>query len=296
MIIDYNKSSAAAASGGKAVKSSRYCSLTKQVTFLWHCQRLKWVLSFISGRSRDHENSFVMCFMGATTDDERFFHWKPSTRPKTSGVEWRTPKKSGEIIAFMSTLIVILLCFIELRRPENNHFKNLTNYYGLKQLFLNWGCVASLVFVFILQPCTHTRASVYGITKRLIWQMTPLKRKLRLLLLLYHQNCFSAELCSFFLLLRSRVFTRVCTYVQRGSKFWFVVLVLADTLLRIYLHYCPISPCAAFSILHQCMHPCHAAFPGSLVRQPCPAALPGSLARQPCQAALQKYYKFNNRP
>jgi hypothetical protein len=90
------------------------------------------------------------------------------------------------------------------------------------------------------------------------------------------------------------IFTRVCKYVQRGSKFCFVVLVLVlvllvlllvDTLIRI-LHYCPISPC--FQHI--------AALPGSLARQPCPAALFGSLARQPSPAALRKYYKFNNRP
>jgi hypothetical protein len=74
--------------------------------------------------------------------------------------------------------------------------------------------------------------------------------------------------------LRSRsvsVFTRVGTYVQRGSKFCFVVLVLlgADTLLKI-LHYCPISPC------FQHIAPLHAPLPGSLARQ--------------------KNYKLNNRP
>ena len=26
-----------------------------------------------AGRSKDHETIFMMCFMGATTDDERFF-------------------------------------------------------------------------------------------------------------------------------------------------------------------------------------------------------------------------------
>jgi hypothetical protein len=37
------------------------------------------------------------------------------------------------------------------------------------------------------------------------------------------------------------VFSRVGTYIQRWSKFCFVVLVLlADTLIKI-LHYCPIS-------------------------------------------------------
>jgi hypothetical protein len=75
------------------------------------------------------------------------------------------------------------------------------------------------------------------------------------------------------------LFTRVGTYVQRGSKFCFVVVVFlgADTLLK-FLHYCPISPCI--------QQPCPAALPGSLARQPCPAALPGSIARQPCPAAL----------
>jgi hypothetical protein len=71
-------------------------------------------------------------------------------------------------------------------------------------------------------------------------------------------------------------FTRVGTYVQRGSKFCFVVLVVvlavADTLIRI-LHYCPISPCFQHIIAY------------SLARQPC-ARLPGSLARA-CPAALR---------
>jgi hypothetical protein len=70
------------------------------------------------------------------------------------------------------------------------------------------------------------------------------------------------------------------TYVQCGSKFCFVVVLLgADTLLKI-LHYCPILPC------FQHIAPLHAPLPGSLARQPCPAALPGSLARQPCPVAL----------
>jgi hypothetical protein len=86
------------------------------------------------------------------------------------------------------------------------------------------------------------------------------------------------------------------TFVQRGSMFCFVVLVLvlvlADTLLRI-LHFCPISPCFQhITPLHAPLpcrlarQPCPAALPGSLARQPCPAALPSSLARQPCLAAL----------
>jgi hypothetical protein len=73
---------------------------------------------------------------------------------------------------------------------------------------------------------------------------------------------------------RAQIFTRVGTYVQRGSKFCFVVVLLgADTLLK-FLNYCPISPCI--------QQPCPAALPGSLAL----AALPGSLARQPCPAAL----------
>jgi hypothetical protein len=73
------------------------------------------------------------------------------------------------------------------------------------------------------------------------------------------------------------IFTRVGTYVQRGSKICFVVLlvlvlVLADTLSRILQH-CPISPCFQHIIAY------------SLARQPC-ARLPGSLARA-CPAALR---------
>jgi hypothetical protein len=79
----------------------------------------------------------------------------------------------------------------------------------------------------------------------------------------------------------SEIFTLVGTYVQRGSKFCFVVLVvvvvLADTLIRI-LHYCPISPCFQHIIA-----PLHTAL-RALARQPC-TRLPGSLARA-CPAAL----------
>jgi hypothetical protein len=77
------------------------------------------------------------------------------------------------------------------------------------------------------------------------------------------------------------VFTRVGTYVQRRSKFCFVVLLGADTLLK-FLHYCPISPCFEQPCLAALPQPC----PGSLARQLCPAALPGSLARQPCPGNL----------
>jgi hypothetical protein len=88
------------------------------------------------------------------------------------------------------------------------------------------------------------------------------------------------KIISFFDSKIDEIFTRVGTYVQRGSKFCFVVVLLgADTLLKI-LPYCPISPC------FQHIAPLHAPLPGSLARQPCPAALPGSLARQPCPAAL----------
>jgi hypothetical protein len=77
------------------------------------------------------------------------------------------------------------------------------------------------------------------------------------------------------------VFTRVCTFVQRGSKFCFVlVLVLvAANLLRI-LHFRPI-----FTMLSAAQHivPLHAC---NLARQPCSADLPGGLARQPCPPAM----------
>jgi hypothetical protein len=85
------------------------------------------------------------------------------------------------------------------------------------------------------------------------------------------------------------IFTRVGTYVQRGSKFCFVILVL-DTLIRI-LHYCPISP------FFQHIAPLHAPLSCSLAWQPCPADLPGwqpalpaSLARQPCRKVCKLFY------
>jgi hypothetical protein len=82
-------------------------------------------------------------------------------------------------------------------------------------------------------------------------------------------------------------FTRVGTYVQRGSKFCFVVVVVlffvVANLLRI-LHFRPLSPCfQMLSILCHCMH---VTLPGSLARQTCPADLPGRLARQTCPADL----------
>jgi hypothetical protein len=85
-------------------------------------------------------------------------------------------------------------------------------------------------------------------------------------------NIFTRERSS-----KGLLFARVGTYVQRGSKFCFVVLlVLADTLIRI-LYFRPISPC------FQHIAPLHAALPCSLALQPCPAVLSGSLARQPCR-------------
>ena len=41
----------------------------EQVSFLWQL-----LPTAKAGRSKDHETIFMMCFMGATTDDERFFH------------------------------------------------------------------------------------------------------------------------------------------------------------------------------------------------------------------------------
>jgi hypothetical protein len=102
-----------------------------------------------------------------------------------------------------------------------------------------------------------------------------------------------------------QIFTRVGTYVQRGSKFCFVVLVLvlvvADTLIRI-LHYCPISPCFQHIITYSlARQPC-ARLPGSLARA-CPAALcalarqpcahlPGSLARAAVQTSLNRFSRI----
>jgi hypothetical protein len=87
------------------------------------------------------------------------------------------------------------------------------------------------------------------------------------------------------------LFTRVGTYVQRGSKFCFVVLVVLvgvtdiaqNTALLSNFTMLPAYCTIAYTFARQS---CPAALPGSLARQPCPAALPGSLARQPCPAAL----------
>jgi hypothetical protein len=76
------------------------------------------------------------------------------------------------------------------------------------------------------------------------------------------------------------LFTRVGTYVQRGSKFCFVVVLLlgvGESLIKILL-YLPIlfsftMPFVILKILHYCpISPC--------IQQPCSAALPNSLARQ----------------
>jgi hypothetical protein len=92
-------------------------------------------------------------------------------------------------------------------------------------------------------------------------------------------------------ILRQIVFTRVGTYVQRGSKFCFVVLVVLVGVTDIAQNtallsnftmlsaYCTIASTFARQY-------CPAALPGSLARQPCPAALSCSLVRQPCPAAL----------
>jgi hypothetical protein len=86
-------------------------------------------------------------------------------------------------------------------------------------------------------------------------------------------------------------FTRVCTYVQRGSKYCFVVvlvvvLLFLVTLVRI-LHFRPISPCFQLLPGSLAQEPSLAALPCSLARQPCPAALPGS---QPCRKVCKLFY------
>jgi hypothetical protein len=72
------------------------------------------------------------------------------------------------------------------------------------------------------------------------------------------------------------VFTRVGTYVQRGSKLCFVVVLLADTLIRI-LQYCPISPCFQhiFAPLHTALR-----LPSAVCKGACAALR--AIARQSC--------------
>jgi hypothetical protein len=74
--------------------------------------------------------------------------------------------------------------------------------------------------------------------------------------------------------IRLSLFTRVGTYVQRGSKFCFVVVVVVLGVTVIAQN---IALLSNFTMHSAALPP---ALPGSLARQPCPAALPGSLARQ----------------
>jgi hypothetical protein len=90
--------------------------------------------------------------------------------------------------------------------------------------------------------------------------------------------CFAVSVL--FSLLLCLLFTRVGTYVQRGSKFCFVVVVVV---LEVTVIAQNIALLSNFTMHSAALPP---ALPGSLARQPCPAALPGSLARQPCPAAL----------
>jgi hypothetical protein len=86
------------------------------------------------------------------------------------------------------------------------------------------------------------------------------------------------------------IFTRVGTYVQRGSKFCFVLLLLGVRVIAqniaLLSNFIMHSAALPGSPGHLARPPCPAALPGSLARQPCPAALPGSLARQLCPATL----------
>jgi hypothetical protein len=88
-------------------------------------------------------------------------------------------------------------------------------------------------------------------------------------------------------------FSRVGTYVQRGSKFCFVVVLLLVGVIDIAQNTALLSNftmlsayCSIACTLAMHMQPCHAALPGNLARQPCPEALPGRLARQDCLAGL----------
>jgi hypothetical protein len=84
----------------------------------------------------------------------------------------------------------------------------------------------------------------------------------------------------------AQLFTRVGTYVQRGSKFCFVVVLVvlvAESLVRI-LHFRPISPC-----FQPIIAPLHTSLPGILAHA-CPAAL-RTLARQPCARCCPDKFK-----
>jgi hypothetical protein len=99
------------------------------------------------------------------------------------------------------------------------------------------------------------------------------------------------------------IFTRVGTYVQRGSQFCFVVLLVLEVTdiaqntallsnFTMLSSYCTIActfarqPCPADLPGRLARQTCPADLPGRLARQTCPADLPGILARQPCPAAL----------
>jgi hypothetical protein len=100
----------------------------------------------------------------------------------------------------------------------------------------------------------------------------------------------SQNLC-ILLLAHNLIFTRVGTYVQRGSKFCFVVVlvvvVLGVTVIAQNIAFLSNFTMHSAALLGSlALHACPAALPGSLSRQPCPAAIPGSLARQPCTACV----------
>jgi hypothetical protein len=101
----------------------------------------------------------------------------------------------------------------------------------------------------------------------------------------------SQNLC-ILLLAHNLIFTRVGTYVQRGSKFCFVVVLVLVVVLGVTVIAQNIAFLSNFTMHSAALlgslarQPCTACVPGSLARQPFPAALPGSLSRQPCPAAL----------
>jgi hypothetical protein len=99
----------------------------------------------------------------------------------------------------------------------------------------------------------------------------PLSKNVRLDLVRPQRPELEAEM-SVFNLAQKRSFPPLCvgTYVQRGSKYCFVV-VLLGTLVRI-LHFRPISP--YFQLLSILCHCMHVTLPGSLARQPCPIVRP----------------------
>jgi hypothetical protein len=86
------------------------------------------------------------------------------------------------------------------------------------------------------------------------------------------------------------IFTRVGTYVQRGSKFCFVVVVvvvLGVTVIAQNIAFLSNFTMHSAALLGSlARQPCPAALHCMRARQPCPAAFPGSLARQPCTACV----------